>query len=47
MIVKHKEMDKEKSIIGYWISEKKQQKLNWKEFKNICEQKSFVLKEVM
>ncbi|XP_074100801.1 inositol-tetrakisphosphate 1-kinase isoform X2 [Cotesia typhae] len=39
-------MDKEKSIIGYWISEKKQQKLNWKEFKNICEQKGFVLKKI-
>ncbi|XP_057328547.1 inositol-tetrakisphosphate 1-kinase-like [Microplitis mediator] len=39
-------MDKENNIIGYWISEKKQQKLNWKEFNNICEQKSFILKQI-
>lgn len=35
-----------KKIIGYWMSEKKTQKLNWSEFKFVCKKHGFDLIKV-
>ncbi|XP_034947662.1 inositol-tetrakisphosphate 1-kinase-like [Chelonus insularis] len=39
-------MEEGTKIIGYWILEKKRQKLNWDEFIRICHQEGFILKEI-
>ncbi|XP_012264305.1 inositol-tetrakisphosphate 1-kinase-like [Athalia rosae] len=35
-----------RKIIGYWISEKKRQKLNWSDFQTVCARNGFILKMV-
>lgn len=35
-----------KKIIGYWMSEKKTQKLNWSEFRFVCKKYGFDLIKV-
>lgn len=30
-------------VIGYWMSEKKRQKLNWSEFRNVCKKHGYDL----
>ncbi|KAG8232803.1 hypothetical protein J437_LFUL007957, partial [Ladona fulva] len=39
-------MEKPRRIIGYWMSEKKSQKLNWKEFGNVCRKYGFDLVKI-
>lgn len=36
----------DKSVIGYWISEKKRQKFNCNDFHNVCAKEGLVLKQV-
>ncbi|XP_046382795.1 inositol-tetrakisphosphate 1-kinase-like [Ischnura elegans] len=40
------EMEKPRKVIGYWMSEKKSQKLNWKEFGNVCREHDFQLVKI-
>lgn len=37
----------EKKIIGYWMTERKKQKINWNEFEVLCENEGFILKSVI
>lgn len=30
-------------VIGYWMSDKKRQKLNWSEFRNVCKKHGYDL----
>ncbi|XP_071441836.1 inositol-tetrakisphosphate 1-kinase-like [Hetaerina americana] len=41
-----KDMEKPRKVIGYWMSEKKTQKLNWKEFRNVCREHGFELVKI-
>ncbi|XP_044006485.1 inositol-tetrakisphosphate 1-kinase-like isoform X2 [Aphidius gifuensis] len=36
----------EKKIIGYWMTERKKQKINWNDFEVLCENEGFILKSV-
>lgn len=40
------DMNKPLQVIGYWMSEKKSQKLNWKEFGNVCRKFGFDLVKI-
>lgn len=39
-------MCEDRKVIGYWISDKKRQKLNWPEFQRVCAKNGFTLKMV-
>lgn len=36
----------ENKIIGYWITERKKQKLSWNDFQKLCAKEGYILKAV-